>query len=115
MHLYLATDKKRKAKGEWFLGMYNKSLPDKVKEELSLDLKTGCVDFVTESPHAKEIISLFHKTHSSKSTAEDTLLVKGDHEELAQLLIQLTKDYESNHPSLRLSFRRWLKSVDSYS
>jgi hypothetical protein len=115
MYLYLATDKKRKSKGEWFLGMNSKSIPDKVKEELALDLKTGSVDFVIESPHAKEIISLFADKYPSKSSAEDLLLVKGDHEELAQLLIQLTKDYEADHPSLRLSFRRWLKSVDSYS
>ncbi len=112
MRLYLATDAKRKSENKWFVGVTRLS-PDKIKEDLTLDRRSGNVDFVVDSPQAKEILLLFQEKVNHIVITERCIQVEGDHARLAQLLIQMTHDYESEHPSFRRSVARWLKSVDS--
>lgn len=112
MHLYLATDAKRKSENKWFLGV-TRSSPDKIKEDLTLDRRSGNVDFVIESPQAKEILAIFQDKINHTVISERCIQVEGDHARLAQLIIQMTRDYEADHPSLRRSVARWLRSVDS--
>jgi hypothetical protein len=113
MHLYLATDSKMKSDNRWFVGVSKSSSPDKVKEELGLDKGSGNVDFVIESPQAKEIIAYLRKKINHTFIRKHIVLVEGDHGCLAQILIQITRDYEADHPSFRRSVTRWLKSVNS--
>ena len=112
MYLFLATDTKHKTENTWFVGV-TKLSSDKIKDELSLDKKSGCVDFVTKSSQAKEILSCFQEHLAHDKKLDNTIVVKGTHDHLAQLLLQVTKDYEAEHPSFRRSMTRWLKSVDS--
>ena len=112
MHLFLATDSKRKAENIWFVGA-TKSTAEKIKEDLPIDKKSGSVDFVVKTPQAKEILSLFQENVGHENIDKNTLLVQGDHGRLAQLLIQITRDYEIDHPSIRRSMVRWFKNVNS--
>lgn len=113
MYLYLARDDNFKAKNKWYVGVTGKKECRKIKQELKLDPKTGAVDFVVEAAEPKHILRRFRKALGYKRDRNSLLIVEGKHCELAQLLIQITQDYEMENPSLSRSLYRWFTSVDS--
>ena len=112
MYLYLATDRKHKRDNQWFLG-YTKDEPIKVKRDLNLDFATANVDFVVNSFQAKDVFRQLSRKITSISRHHHYALVEGNHEQLAQLIIQAADDYESENPSLKRTFKKWINSVDS--
>lgn len=117
MRLYIASDVEHKSKDQWFVGFSPKANVDKIKADLGLDKLLTCVDIVVASPQAREIFNIF-KTRfgftSEQEQKKDVILVEGQHNDLAQKLMDISKDYETSHPSLRRSFSKWLSNVESW-
>lgn len=117
MRLYIASDVEHKSKDQWFVGFSTKGTAEKIKNDLGLDKIQACVDIVVTSPQAREIFNIFKKRFGFSSSDEekkDVVLVDGNHNDLAQNLIEISKDYETRHPSLRRAFSKWFSNVESW-
>lgn len=108
MYLYLATDSYYQKSNLLFIGI-SKQSPSRIKSDLELSTN-AVVDRVIETPHAKEILAKF--THSFPTTKEKKgLLVEGEHGQIADILLQMTREYEQEHPSIKRSIFKWLTNI----
>lgn len=106
-YLYVATDSRRKSGNHWFLGVA-KPPEDKVKTQLELGHPSACVDFIVKSTEANQVFEQLKTLVNHEEIDDQTILVEGHHDQLAQLVTQTAENYEKEHPSLKRSVIRWL-------
>lgn len=115
MYLFIATDNTHRKQDLWYVGATSRQSVDKIKDDLFLDKTSACVDLLVDTTHTQEILKIFYRHFNGDEDLPSSFSfnVKGEHDYLANLLRQITVDYEKEHPSIRRSVVRWLTNVPS--